>query len=62
MKGKMNTSNQGSTDTPMGKKAGKGAGANKRDASIATAVKGGGTQHLRAGQVTRSKGSFKSYK
>lgn len=63
MKGKMNTTRQGNIDTPMGTKPGKGVGVNKRDSAVATGTSNGGsTQHLRSGQVTRSKGSFAKYR
>lgn len=62
MKGKMNTTNQGRTHTPMGKGAGKGSGMNKRDSAVATSKpSGGSTMRITKGEVKRSVGSMKSY-
>ena len=55
---------QGKTHTPTKTLSGRGSGVNKRDASVATPMSGGGTKVIdrtKGGHLSRSKGSFKRY-
>jgi hypothetical protein len=62
-KGSVTKAREGSTHTEMGKASGTGAGINKRDSATNTSnMRGREVLKYRSGDVTRSTGSFKSYK
>lgn len=62
-KGRVSNARVGKVHKDMGTASGKGSGVTKRDSAIATGTSSGGkTLKYRSGDVTRSTGSFKSYK